>query len=138
MKVPKLIILTFLLGFLILSVYADELNPLIYQYNNPEITVVFSEPLQTTPDRQQSIADEIAGVTPSIIYPNPANPDNILCTLFGHKLADPVTVTATYHKVDPHQPRCLLKAYDVTYCTRCDYTDTVQFDEFYVFCCPED
>lgn len=128
-----------LASVLMLSVYADGLNPLVYQYTNPDITVEFSEPLNVSAERQQSIADKIAGIeSNSLISPGGDSPDNILCTLFGHKLSDPVTVTATHHKVNQYQPRCQMDVYDVVYCTRCDYTDTQFVHSIYVFCCPED
>ena len=124
--------------FLMLSVYADDLNPLVYQYTDPEVTVEFSEQLNS-PEHQQVIADEIAGVhTNSIVNPENASPDNIICTLFGHKLTGPVVVTATHHKVNSFQPRCLMEVYDVVYCTRCDYTETELVNSSYIFCCPDD
>ncbi len=139
MKRVKFIIMFILAFMLMTSVCADSLNPLVYQYTNPEVTVVFSEPLGVAPERQQSIADEIAGVDTSLLSsPGSVSPDNIICTLFGHKLSDQVTVTATHHKVNQYQPRCLMEVYHVTYCTRCDYTDSQLVDSIYIFCCPED
>jgi len=139
MKIPKLLMVILLLGFLVLSVSADELNPLVYQYYNPEVTIEFLEPLQVSSERQQNIANQIAGVTPiSINDPNVEDPENLICTLFGHNLEGPVTVTATHHKVRQYAPRCLKEVYHVSYCTRCDYTESELHNDFYIFCCPED
>jgi len=124
---------------LISSVYGDEINQLIYQYENPEVTVIFPAPIDIPVDRQQKIADELAGVSaPTIIDPNVASPDNIICTLFGHDLAPEVSVTVTHHKVRQYNPRCLMEVYHVTYCTRCNYTVEELDNSFYIFCCSED
>ena len=139
MKKIKYLLIIMLVPILMLSVHADGLNPLVYQYTNPEVTVEFSEPLNMSAERQQSIADEIAGVeSNSLAEPGVASPDNLICTIFGHNLSDPVTVTARHHKVNSFEPRCKMEVYDVVYCTRCDYTNTELFDSFYIFCCPED
>ena len=128
-----------LLLFLAFTVYADELNPLVYQYTNPEVTVAFSEPLELTASRQKEIADNIAGVcSNSSPIPNNDFPNNIICTLFGHDIAPEVTVTATHHKVRTYAPRCLMEVYHVTYCKRCDYTVESLENSFYIFCCPVD
>ena len=139
MKIIKYSIMFVISFVLILSVCADGLNPLVYQYTNPDITVEFSESLNMSAERQQSIADDIAGVNTNFMSnPGSVSPDNIICTLFGHKLSDPVTVTATHHKVNQYQPRCLMEVYDVVYCTRCDFTDVQFVNDFFIFCCPED
>lgn len=139
MKIIKYLSIAILACFLMLSVYADGLNPLVYQYTDPEVTVVFSEPLDVSPERQQSIADAIAGVELiSLSEPGISSPENLICTLFGHNLTGPVAVSATHHKVNSFEPRCLLEIYHVTYCTRCDYTDAEFITDTYIFCCPED
>lgn len=124
---------------MVLSASADGINPLIYEYTNPETTVEFSNPLGISEERQQEIADNLAGKIPNMLnLPDPSSPENIICTLFGHNLAPEVTVTVTRHKVSKYQPRCLLEVYHVTYCTRCDYTQEELDNSFYIFCCPED
>jgi len=138
MKTLKTIALFCLLCFFTLSAFADEINTLVYQYYNPEVTVTFEEPLDVSAERQQQIADNISGVNSSnIVEINGESPDNIICTLFGHKLST-TTVTATHHKVHVHSPRCLMEVYDVTACSRCDYTDAELVGSFFVVCCPED
>jgi hypothetical protein len=121
------------------SAFADELNPLVYQYYNPETTITFSEPLQVSAERQKQIADIIAGATnDSSMTAVVDSPNNIICTLFGHDIAPQSTVTATHHKVRQYNPRCLMELYHVTYCKRCDYTVTEMVNDFYIVCCPED
>ncbi len=138
MRIAKLVLLLLLAGMLILVVNADGIDPLVYQYHDPDITIVFSEPLDTL-ERQQKIADEIVGISSCTINnPNGLSPDNIICTLFGHDLAPMSTVTATHHKVREHAPRCLMELYHVTYCERCEYTESSLESSFYIFCCPED
>jgi energy-converting hydrogenase A subunit M len=135
-KTFKLIVLFALSTILSLSVFADEFNPLIYQYTNPEVTIVFSSALDISEERQQEIAEEIAGIS-SLTNPGIASPDNIICTIFGHNLSTS-TVTAIHHKVKQYTPRCLMKLYEVTACSRCDYTQAELIDSFYITCCPED
>jgi hypothetical protein len=140
MKAIRLLLIGILIIFISFSVFADEINPLVYQYTNPEITIVFSDPLQVSSERQQEIADSIACVNSNnTLYESPSDsPDNIICTLFGHDIAPQSTVTATHHKVDKYNPRCLMEVYHVTYCKRCDYTVSELVSSFYIVCCPED
>lgn len=138
MRYLRYIILLIFLLFLTLTVYADGANPLIYQYTNPYTTVAFSEALDVSAEHQQEIADLLSGNYPiTIIDPNNAIPQNILCSLFGHKLST-TTVTVTHHKDLVHDPRCLMEVYHVTACSRCDYTDPVLTNSFHISCCPED
>jgi hypothetical protein len=138
MKYIKYSIAIFLLTFLSIIVFADELNPLVYEYTNPDITIIFSEPLEVSAEKQKRIADNIAGSSSMLSSPSSNSPNNIICTLFGHDIAPQSTVTATHHKVRQYNPRCLMKVYHVTYCKRCDYTVTELDNEFFIACCPED
>lgn len=138
MKKIRVLFLWAVLLIFSLNVAADNLNPLIYQYTNPDITVVFSEALNVTLERQQDIADEIAGIeSGTTLNSNTASPDNIICTIFGHDLST-TTVTVTHHKVEQHHPRCLMELYHVTACSRCNYTDAELQSSFHILCCPED
>jgi len=139
MKTLKFIVSIAVISLLALVVFADGYNPLTYQYTNPEITLVFSESLEVTPERQQAIADKLAGVsTNNLISPEIDTPNNIICTIFGHDIAPQATVTATHHKVNKYNPRCLMEVYHVTYCKRCDYTVSELDNDFFIVCCPED
>lgn len=121
-----------------LNVNADALPPPVYHYTNPEVTISFSKPLEVSTQRQREIADKIANNnTDTLTNPALASPENIICTILGHKLTTS-TVTATHHKVEQYSPRCLMELYDVTACSRCDYTDVVLVSSFHIVCCPED
>lgn len=138
MKIRKAIALFMVFVLLSLTVFADEFNPLIYQYHNPDITIEFTVPLNVSSERQQQIADEIAGIEPSLISGSSGlSPDNIICTLFGHDLST-TTVTATHHKAKKYNPRCLVELYHVTACSRCNYTDAELVTSVFIVCCPED
>lgn len=138
MKILKTITAFILASALTLTIFADGINPLIYQYIDPEITVEFADALNISPERQQQIADEIAGINTSSVSAFPSvSPNNIICTLFGHDLST-TTVTATHHKVHVHEPRCLVEIYHVTACSRCNYTDPQLVGSGFICCCPED
>lgn len=127
------------MSLLMVFIKADEFNPLIYQYNNPDITITFLTPLEISPERQKEIADSIAGISDGTeLESNIVFPTNIICTIFGHDLAPEGTVTATHHKVRQYNPRCLMEIYHVTYCKRCDYAVSELDNDFYIICCPED
>ena len=138
MKAIKTFLSVFLFCVLVLTVCADGLIPLTYNYNNPEVTVGFSAPLEVSAERHQEIADKLAGRTQNGIIDPSVSPDNIICTLFGHDLAPQATVTVTHHKVRQYNPRCFLELYHVTYCKRCDYTVEELHSNSYVICCLED
>jgi len=138
MKKYKFLVFLVLLCMLTSVIFADGNNSPVYQYYNPEVTVEFAEPLNVSTERQQQIADEIAGVNSSFISGSIGeSPDNIICTLFGHDLST-TTVTATHHKVLVHEPRCLVEIYHVTACSRCNYTDPQLMGSCFICCCPED
>lgn len=141
MKLTKPIALFIALSVLALTVFADEFNPLVYQYHDPEVTVEFAESLNISIARQKQIADEIAGINSTSMSgsnpTSPTSPDNIICTLFGHDLST-TTVTATHHKAKLHEPRCLVELYYVTACSRCDYAEIELAGSAFICCCPED
>jgi hypothetical protein len=138
MKTARILVLFVLLSAFTLSICADEFNPLKYEYHNPDITVEFAESLNISAERQEKIADEIAGIDSMIVSGNGLLlPDNLICTLFGHDLST-TTVTATHHKVNVHDPRCLVEVYHVSACSRCNYTNPELVGSVYIFCCPED
>ena len=60
--------------------------------------------------------------------------DNVLCTLFGHKLTVTYS-TVTTHKARATAPRCLQKIYEVSTCSRCDYVSSQLQGSTYIFCC---
>jgi len=138
MRFTKVVFLLIVLGVLTLTTFADGFNPLIYHYHDPEVTVEFAEALNITEERQQQIADDIAGISSSSLSGStPVSLDNIICTIFGHDLST-TTVTATHHKVHVYNPRCLVEIYHVTACSRCNYTDPQLMGSGFICCCPED
>ena len=58
----------------------------------------------------------------------------LTCTLFGHKL-ETTELYTIYHEVRETSPRCLKKTYDYSFCTRCDYEESVLVGNKYIACC---
>lgn len=58
----------------------------------------------------------------------------ILCKAFGHVLETGTTTQIT-HKVNATAPRCLQRTYEVSACTRCDYTESTLLSSTYIYCC---
>lgn len=58
----------------------------------------------------------------------------ILCKAFGHVLETSKTTKIT-HKVNATAPRCLQRTYEVSACTRCDYTVSTLTSSSYIYCC---
>lgn len=136
MKQIKLFLIIVLLCALALFARADEPYTRIYEYYCPEVTVDFSGPLSISEERYTLIADDLAGIQ-SIINPiNSVDPNNIICTLFGHNLST-TSVTVKRHKVRQYSPRCILELYHVNACSRCDYYEKEYMTSSYVVCCPE-
>ncbi len=58
----------------------------------------------------------------------------LVCTLLGHKL-ETTELYSIYHNARKTSPKCLKKTYDYSFCTRCDYEESVQVGEEYIVCC---
>lgn len=58
----------------------------------------------------------------------------LTCTLFGHKL-ETTEFYSIYHEARATSPRCLKKTYDYSFCTRCDYEESVLISSLYIVCC---
>lgn len=120
------------------AVSADENTQLVYEYYFPHVTVTFEDTLGVSNDMRQEIADSIyLSVVEDGALGGEAEPNNLICTLFGHNLTTN-TVTATYHKVREHAPRCRVEVYHVSICSRCNYSEKELANTFYTFCCPEE
>ena len=136
MKCINTLLSIVILGFLSTLVFAsnDPINH--FEYFDPEVTVEFDEGNNFDEETKQRIADNFAGIT-SMGTIGEDNPENILCVLFGHNTSDS-TVVVIRHKVHIYDPRCREEYYNVTACSRCDYT----VDEFLgcmdIHCHPED
>ncbi|MBR7184553.1 MAG: hypothetical protein IKD37_02980 [Clostridia bacterium] len=113
-----------------LAIVASELNGPIIVYPDEGITVRFEENTSLSSAEMQAIAD-------SIVHDSPIPQTYAFCWLLGHdKITE--TVTATHHKVDTYDPRCLLEIYLITTCSRCDYYSEEFDSSGYISCCPED
>ena len=59
---------------------------------------------------------------------------NLLCEVLGHKLETSTAQTVT-HNAKTTAPRCLLKTYSVSACSRCDYSTKTLTSSTYIYCC---
>ena len=136
MKIIKLTLCILCVAmFLMLTVSASNTEQLIYEYTNPEMTIIFDSECNFSETKMNSIADSFAGIH---IYENgtPDSINNIICSLIGHNLTTG-QVNVITHKVSIWNPRCRLDIYDVTACSRCDYTEEVLVSSRRFSCCPE-
>lgn len=58
----------------------------------------------------------------------------ITCTILGHNL-ETSTVVSTHHKAYDTDPRCVRRLYEVSTCTRCDYSTQRLMSTQYISCC---
>ncbi len=131
-RITSLLICTFIImTSMCVIAGATGNNTIEYELNGIEYTVEF-EDSTLTEEKKTAIADALIGTNESEIMTA-----NLLCSLFGHDLKN-TTATATQHKVKANLPRCLMKTYDVTYCSRCDYTEQTLLGNSYINCCPVD
>lgn len=107
----------------------NESAPIIF-YPEEDITVEFDVNTSISVEKRQMIADTIVLDTPII-------QSRAWCWLTGHDKTTE-TVTATYHKVDELDPRCLLEIYLVTTCSKCDFYEEELDSTGYITCCPEE
>ena len=121
--------------FVTLTIFASETQNYVFEYEIPEITVSFDEGTVFSEEERQEIADSFAGIISDLESLNA--PNNIICSIFGHNLSTG-EVSVLRHKVTHRAPRCRLEIYDVTACSRCDYTEQVLVTSSYIFCCPEE
>ena len=108
----------------------------VFQYYEPDITAEFDEGNELDEITKEKIADHLAGII-TMGQIDDVTPDNILCTLFGHQTSQSA-VTVTRHKVYIHAPRCRKDFYEVTSCSRCDYTVEELLGSACIDCHPED
>lgn len=108
----------------------------VFDYCDPDITIAFENGNNFSQEIKQRIANSLAGLFPMEPISG-ESPHNIICTIFGHDLKSG-TVSVTHHKAAIHDPRCKKDYYDVTACTRCDYSEEVFLGGYYISCCPED
>ena len=134
----KLVALCIICMLTMVITSASEIDEFVFEYDIPLATVEFDNACEMSMLQKQSVADQIVGVASfGPINYNVDQVNNIICSLFGHDLAYS-TVTVTHHKVRIYDPRCLKELYDVTYCTRCDYTVENFVGSGYISCHPEE
>ena len=136
MKIVKVIIGTILLCIcMVISIYASSSEQYVFEYIKPELTVVFNRDTQFTESKMQYIADSFAGI--HICDNSIDSKNNIICSLLGHNLSTG-QVNVITHRVTIWNPRCRLDVYDVTGCSRCDYTEQVLVTSRHISCHPEE
>lgn len=129
-KFKRIISMFLLASSLTLTIFANEPQVLTYNYPEYNTTIVFSDDTKLESDKRKVIADSIA-------YNSTISQTYSLCWLTGHNLSTE-TVTETNHKVATYEPRCLIKIYSVTTCSKCDHIETVLKNSDYIWCCPEE
>ena len=126
----KLIAVLLAVLSLTFAVSASSTSNLTISYPEENVTVTFDASTTFSAEQRQRIADFIVLDTPVI-------QSRAWCWLTGHdKITE--TVTATHHKEKNLSPRCLLKVYLITTCSKCDYYEEELYSSGYITCCPED
>ena len=131
MKIKRLLSLilafTFTLSCAFLNAYATEDAEFEVIFSNNEITISVEK--GTSEEQKEAIIAHFTGADSST-----AETRGILCTLFGHKLETTTSKNIT-HKVNATAPRCLMEVYDVSTCSRCNYTSQTLTSSTYINCC---
>ena len=99
--------------------FAADTNPNIFCYGNDKEVIIEDQSINHA--KMQFIADYIADE--SYNTNDQVSPCGIAC-LFGHSLSK-TTARETSHNAYSTSPKCLIKEYNVEYCTRssCDYIE---------------
>ncbi len=118
------LVFTFVVGILQISAHADGEMPVTPSSHN--ITVYYPE------DLPQDIQDKILAHFYGLEAPGD-DQENILCTLFGHKLTETTTTVIT-HNVYANAPRCLREDYNLSVCSRCDYVNQELIASHRIYC----
>jgi hypothetical protein len=115
-----------MLVVLISGVHAESEKAFVFKYGEKEITVCGN----VDSPKAKTISDSISNGESS----DEGTTRGLYCTLFGHNLAHMAVYEIT-HKYYATEPRCREIRYDVTYCTRCDYTVWTKIGESRIYCC---
>ena len=118
------LIFSFMIG--ILQIAAFAIGDGSVTSPNHEITVYVPD------DVEEQIKEKIYAMFYGLEMPGD-NQDNILCTLFGHKLTE-TSATVITHNVYSNSPRCLKEIYDIAACSRCDYTSQTLVASVRIYC----
>ena len=94
-----------------------------------QFTVIFEEDTIYSAAEQQIIAQQIVNgdITNHQTY-------GLVCNVFGHKTTTEL-IEVVEHCVRDSMPRCLLTYYNLTTCSRCDYTNVEHVSSVYINCC---
>lgn len=127
----KTIFLLITLFFLSITCYASTMSGIIYEYD--DITVVFDENSSFSADKQKQIADSIAGIQNN----SGVSTAGLTCSLLGHDLTTEYVIVYQ-HKILATEPRCVKQEYNISSCSRCDYTYRELISTTRIYCCPEE
>ena len=135
MRVLLITVIAFILSLsLVSTILAQEIKGYTYEFDNPERTIVFSSEDAFTQEKMNVIAESFVSVNNA---EGQNNSRNIICSIIGHNLSTSEVLVIT-HKVSHYDPRCRLDVYDVTGCSRCDYTEQVLISSGRISCHPEE
>ena len=109
---------------------ATDENFAVYTYETEDTkyTVTFSNG-DIPQEKQEAIAQKLIGTGDSS-----SQTYGLWCTLFGHDYVED-SVNVVTHKASSSAPRCKQQTYDVTYCSKCDYTEEKLVATTYIYCC---
>ena len=133
MKKLKVFIVPILCMMLIVNTMAYSTTGGVYEYENENKVVTFSEDSTLTAEQQQMVADKL-------IYGIPEDDGATTyawCWLLGHELTyDMVTVVT--HKKKATSPRCYEEAFQIATCANCDHMEQELLSAGYIVCCDEE
>ena len=95
------------------------------------VDAIFRNDSTLTEEEKQIVAERIINNSTNV------QTYGLICNLFGHKNTTEYVTTIT-HCAYSTAPRCLEEQWELTICTRCEYTETRRIAFYYIDCCPED
>ena len=135
MRIIKICFCALIISVMLVTVSASSnFGNGMYEYEVPEVTIIFDDATAFSEQKMQEIANSIVGLP--TLEEIVESPNNLICAIVGHNLST-TSVAEIRHKVTIWNPRCLMSIYDVTACSRCDYVDIVLVSSFHITCCPE-
>lgn len=126
-KLVSIIIVAVLVLSFCMPTYAQE--EIMCEHEVGEMTVIFDEPSDFTPEEKQHIIELLSGKGTEY------QTRGLLCTLFGHTYKTGTVITIT-HCVNDKQPKCLEETFELKECTRCGNTEVDRLNHCYITCCP--
>ena len=88
-------------------------------------------------DNDSTFTIEEKTVIAELLVYGPCNSQTygLICNLFGHKTSTEIVTTIT-HEFSETSPRCLREKWEITTCSRCDYSETERISYAMIHCCP--